>query len=209
MKMMTFYDLMNNPPLIDVEIGCQQFRNSIQSVRKILNEISTAVEVYKNAFPQYIFEYNSVKETNYEEASRIWSHIDQECSIILTRIQNATELLNEAHYFLIEKRLAKWKCDQVLTGFGDLGAKSSNPYDQNPHFKNALDEIQTQMEDLFECVWITQYVLKVIRDCHGQAQCADTLEAVLAADITKIQEKLISSCLVVEEHPQVIHFDVK
>lgn len=207
--MMTFYDLMNNPSLSDEEIERQQFSDSIQSVRRILNEVSTAVEVYKNAFPHWIFEFNSVKETNYEESTRIWSYIDHECSNILAQIQNATKLLNKAQDILIEKQLAKWKCDQVLTGFGDMGAKSSNPHDQNPHLKSALDVIQTQFEDLFECVWITEKLLKAIRDCHGQAQYIDTLEAELAAEITKIQVKLILSCLVVVEHPQVIHFDVK
>ncbi|XP_055308970.1 signal transducer and activator of transcription 5A-like, partial [Sitodiplosis mosellana] len=227
--MVTFCELMNNQPPIDVETECQEFNNSIVSVRNILIKSATAVNTYKHLFPRKICERNeflrqsqelSVISPNTPEielqqklfcdsATSIWLHINEECSNILGPIKNATDLINNAQHFLLENRLGKWKRDQVLAGYGDSGAKSSNLHDNNPHLKTALDEIQAQFEDLFECVWTTRILLKAIQDCHDQWQCSDPLEAKLASDITIIQQKLICSSFVVEEQPQVIHFDAK
>lgn len=220
---------MQNPEPIDLERELHEFDATIEKIRLKLNEINVAVGTYKIEFHRRIQQYKACSQQVQslsvmpqtpqnvdhqkifsEQRDQIWFNINQNCCNILSQIQTVIEPLNDAKQFLIDNRLKKWKFEQILLGYGDFGVKSSNLIDKNLQLRITLDEIQKQFEILYECVWMTQVLLKTIQDCHSQAEFVDILEANLSCEIAIIQRELIWSSFIVEQQPeQVIHIDVR
>lgn len=227
-KMPTFCELVAGPEQFDIEILSREFDVTLQSVQKKLYGYGAVVEAHKNYFLhtiQQCAEYNRRNQellnhipitpeilTNYQsnstEANRIWLDINHECSNVLAPIENAIKLLDDAQKILIDKRLTKWKGDQILVGYGVINTKSSNLYDKNPHLEIELNEIQKKFENLFEWIWFTQEMLKRIRNCYTQWNYTHMAEVNASSAIEIIQRKVIWSSFIVEEQPQqVIHMD--
>ncbi|XP_055308232.1 signal transducer and transcription activator-like [Sitodiplosis mosellana] len=225
---LTFIELITNPQLnnveSDVSVKCQ-IDNKIQELRRLTTENKAAVEPFRTKFiddfqqfdqlQQRIQELNDVPSTTeIEDQKRVWmdevnrirSNIDQQCGQILVSIQTVFNLLNETQQILIDKRLTKWKYDQILAGFGDKNIKTeTDSHNKNPQLRSALDDIQTQFEGLYECASGTMSVLGIIHECYGQLNCVDSLEAKASSDITNMLQKLVQSSFVVDQQPpQVI-----
>lgn len=225
----TFYELNTSQP-IDVDNVVREFNEKSLELRRLINENQLAVETFRTNFmrgadlcnkcAQKIQELKNTPKTTeivnqentlMQEAKQIWNDINQQSGAILVSIRMAINLLNDLKCILINKRLAKWKCDQILAGYGDENTKNaSNLHEKHPELQNELDEIQIQFEALFEWILTICKLLDVIRHCYNQACYVDNLGTEASSDISKIQHELILSCIVINEQPtQVIKKDTR
>lgn len=225
----TFCELINSQAN-DVENDVPEFDGKILESRGLINENQLAVEKFKENFIKNAelcnkcalkiqelknlprtAEILNQESTLRQEIQQNWYHINQQSGTILVSIRTAINSLNDLKHILIDKRLAKWKYDQILASYGDENTKNkSNLHEKHPTLKQALDKIQNHFEALFECVLITSKLLDVIRGCYNQGHYVDNHETEASRDITKIQHELISSCFVINDQPpQVIKKDTR
>lgn len=223
----SFYDIMNTPQSNNV---VNQFDEKIRESRRLINENKVAVDVYKiyfqNGFQQCVEYTNKIKmldnipstsETENQksiwmnEANQIWSCINQKCGQILASIRMNIKFLKDAERILIDNCLTKWKYSQILAGYGDVNKKSQlNLYDKYPQLYLALDNIQKQFEEIFECVINTSTLLDIIRNCYNQANYVDTFEAEASREITIMLKNIIWSSFIIDDQPpQVIKKDTR
>lgn len=213
----TFYDIMNTPQATNV---VYTFDEKIKESRRLLNYNKMAVDAYRTVFLNGIQQFreytNKIQMENQKciwmgEAQQIWSSINQQCGQILTSIRMIINSLTDAQRILIDDRLTKWKYSQILAGYGDENKKlQSNFYEKYEHLYLALDNIQIQFEEIFECVLNTYTLLDIIRNCHNQANYVDTFEVKASSDITIILNNLIWSSFIIDDQPpQVIKKDTR
>ena len=217
-RSITFCELSTAQPNI-AESVISEFNNKIEESCEQIIVIGGAVETFKNNFQnnvqrskecaqQIVGLQNAIRTNENEqqidalvtEANQIWLRILQEGHPILESIRIVVNSLGEAQRILVDKLLRAWKHDQILAGYGyaDTGITVNV---QDTHLKNALDLIQQQFEELLECVLNTRTLLDVIRGCYSQASYVDSVEKEATRVITIILQKLIYSCLVVDEQP--------
>ncbi|XP_055315898.1 signal transducer and transcription activator-like [Sitodiplosis mosellana] len=141
-----------------------------------------------------------------EKAREIWLIMEQNCKNILTRLQFVVGFFNEAQHILIDKLLGRWKHNQIMFLYGEGGPRTQSMIQTLEKLKIELYQIQTHFEQLFDYVWYTHSLVSVMRECHAGRTDVDTL----ANEIAFIQQKLLlSSFVVVEQPPQVIHSNVQ
>lgn len=207
-----------------------EFNNKIVESREQINAIGEAVEIFKNNFQNNVQRSkecaqqiaglkNAIRTNETEqqihalvtEANQIWQRIMRESHSILNSIRFVVNLLGEAQHILINKRLCTWKHEQIMIGYGDGNTGTTvNVQEKKVHLENALDLIQQQLEELLECVLNARTLLDMIRRCYCQASYVDNLEKETTRVITIILQKLIYSCLVIDDQPpQVIKKDTR
>lgn len=144
-----------------------------------------------------------------ENARDIWSRMEANCNSLLAGIQFVFAIVNEAQSILIDKILGRWKREQILFLYGEGGVSLPRTQSMTQNLeklKFELYQIQTHFVQLFDFVCYLHTLVSVLRNCHADRSDIETL----ANEIIFLQQKLLlSSFVVVEQPPQVIHSNVQ
>lgn len=228
--MVSFYELVTSPQQTNVENEEREFDKEITTAQMTFTEYlhNDSVNKYKTEFESNVNQYNEytriIQEVSLqlrtpeiedqqlvctELATKIWSSISQNYITILTPIQAVITCLNGALQILVDNILGEWKRGQILFAYCEGGERTEKMKNDLVNLKSALDNIQTLFETLFELVWKMYRLLSEIRDCHARKKCTHPLEADVINDITLMLQKLIlSSFVIVEQPPQIMHIKV-
>lgn len=208
----------------------REFELKTEQIAAIINEYQNngAANVYKTEYSHnnelYIDFLNQIQQLSLqsyesdvtleqdvyvEKANKIWSKMEENCNNILTSIQFVFEMINEAQSILINKILGRWKREQIMFLYGEGGVslpRTQNMIQNFEKLKFELYQIQAHFVQLFDFVWYLHTLVSILRNCHADRPDVDAL----ANEIIFLQQKLLlSSFIVVEQPPQVIHSNVQ